>query len=400
MENILNSFVSFYLRELSREKPQAANILRRILSTHPTPHEFFLDSRASALPKLLQFFGEISRLDLKDRIVFDVHGNVCWEFFSAELLRQFGWPGHPSILRPDTASGIAQRNSTRRWLLRHLDTEHYFKLEELAALQAFSSGGEAIFLRYVWPSLAHFLSGAHDLTLLDAGCGAGYSSLVLSTDKSVKAIWAVDSSAVRQARFGALMNYLKCCDNLTLQATLEQCYPLNDFSELETTHQRIAWQKFAANKILQLMANLECLPSQQIGKVDGIVCVDVLEHVFDPAATVESFAKVLNPGGRVFVSVPSKFCGLEERLYALTHGQLFPSMLHLNHFSASTLRRLFSKFGFSLCELKRFRAPEYCALNGTEGDLVEALSILEPSLELQDNMSFARHLFAAFEYLG
>jgi methionine biosynthesis protein MetW len=38
---------------------------------------------------------------------------------------------------------------------------------------------------------------------------------------------------------------------------------------------------------------------------DLAVCIEVLEHLFDPRAAVEEIARVVRPGGRVVVSVPN-----------------------------------------------------------------------------------------------
>jgi len=40
------------------------------------------------------------------------------------------------------------------------------------------------------------------------------------------------------------------------------------------------------------------------GRFDAVVCKDVLEHVADARPVVREIARVLRPGGRVFVSVP------------------------------------------------------------------------------------------------
>ena len=40
------------------------------------------------------------------------------------------------------------------------------------------------------------------------------------------------------------------------------------------------------------------------GAFDLVVCMEVLEHVIDPAAVVERLARLLAPGGRLLVSVP------------------------------------------------------------------------------------------------
>ncbi|MCK1295193.1 MULTISPECIES: bifunctional 2-polyprenyl-6-hydroxyphenol methylase/3-demethylubiquinol 3-O-methyltransferase UbiG [unclassified Bradyrhizobium] len=43
----------------------------------------------------------------------------------------------------------------------------------------------------------------------------------------------------------------------------------------------------------------------QLKSYDLILLLDVLEHLPDPRATLQNLAKVLNPGGRVIVSVPN-----------------------------------------------------------------------------------------------
>jgi SAM-dependent methyltransferase len=43
------------------------------------------------------------------------------------------------------------------------------------------------------------------------------------------------------------------------------------------------------------------LPDQSL---DAIVCTEVLEHVTDPMAVLQEFARLLKPGGRVFLTAP------------------------------------------------------------------------------------------------
>lgn len=43
----------------------------------------------------------------------------------------------------------------------------------------------------------------------------------------------------------------------------------------------------------------------QLKSYDLILLLDVLEHLPDPRATLQNLAKILNPGGRVIVSVPN-----------------------------------------------------------------------------------------------
>jgi SAM-dependent methyltransferase len=400
VERLLESLIEFYLAALSRLEPQSAARLNCLLASHEPPSALFLSHEPRTIPILLSFFKEMAALESSRRLVFDVHGNICWDFFARQLLLYLGWPGDPDTLRPDTAEGIAHRNATRRWLSHHLDATQFQLLEEFVAIQGFSSGGEALFLRYVWPRLQIFLQQSSRPRMLDAGCGSGYASLVMSTARESGVIFSVDSSEIRQARFAALLKYLERTSDEALHSTLSRCYSIEQSPEFLALHHDIDWREFVPTKIRTLRSRLEHLPVERISQVDGIVCVDVLEHVSDPMATVKSFSTLLRRGGMVFLSVPSIFSGLQERLYAITHGHLFPGMLHLNHFSEATLIDLFGKWNFRPREISRFRSPDYDAMAGCEGDLVEVLALLNPDLTAQDPNDFARHIFAVFEYLG
>ena len=47
---------------------------------------------------------------------------------------------------------------------------------------------------------------------------------------------------------------------------------------------------------------VEALAAQQPGSFDAITCMEMLEHVPDPAAVVAACARLLKPGGRLFAS--------------------------------------------------------------------------------------------------
>jgi SAM-dependent methyltransferase len=51
-----------------------------------------------------------------------------------------------------------------------------------------------------------------------------------------------------------------------------------------------------------------CAPSRlQTGRYDGIVCLSVLEHVYDPFAAIEQIYKLLPPGGYLLLHLPFMF---------------------------------------------------------------------------------------------
>lgn len=50
------------------------------------------------------------------------------------------------------------------------------------------------------------------------------------------------------------------------------------------------------------LQSVESLAAEQPGSFDAITCMEMLEHVPDPAAIVGACAKLLKPGGRLFLS--------------------------------------------------------------------------------------------------
>jgi len=51
-----------------------------------------------------------------------------------------------------------------------------------------------------------------------------------------------------------------------------------------------------------------CAPSRlQNGRYDGIVCLSVLEHVYDPFAAIENILALLQPGGYLLLHLPFLF---------------------------------------------------------------------------------------------
>ena len=75
---------------------------------------------------------------------------------------------------------------------------------------------------------------------------------------------------------------------------------------------------FAREKIETMDINLDdppadiiddiCAPSRlQYGRYDGIVCLSVLEHVYDPFAAIAQIHKLLQPGGYLLLHLPFLF---------------------------------------------------------------------------------------------
>jgi SAM-dependent methyltransferase len=60
---------------------------------------------------------------------------------------------------------------------------------------------------------------------------------------------------------------------------------------------------------------------EKLGEFDVVVCQDVLEHVMDPKAVIDSLCRVMKPGGVIYIQIPNKY-GIDQLMkdhhYALT----------------------------------------------------------------------------------
>lgn len=96
---------------------------------------------------------------------------------------------------------------------------------------------------------------------------------------------------------------------------------------------------------------------------DGAVCIEVMEHLFDPLAAAKELYRVLEPGGVLVATVPN-FGYFPWRLMGLIRARVpsepeDPSRnrfngVHIRYFNTSTFRRLFSDAGFSVIEINSF----------------------------------------------
>ena len=97
--------------------------------------------------------------------------------------------------------------------------------------------------------------------------------------------------------------------------------------------------------------------------VDSAVCIEVLEHLFDPLQSAKELNRVIRPGGTVVVTVPN-FGYHAWRLMALLRAQV-PSEpedvrknryngVHIRFFSKLMLKRLLRDAGFVDIKIGRF----------------------------------------------
>ncbi|TAK04871.1 class I SAM-dependent methyltransferase [Patescibacteria group bacterium] len=81
-------------------------------------------------------------------------------------------------------------------------------------------------------------------------------------------------------------------------------------------------------------ANHDRLPFAD-GSVDGVIALQMLEHVENPWHAVREFARVLKVGGRCVISIPHGF-SLPSRLRFLRSGNVIGFNLRNNHISFQT----------------------------------------------------------------
>jgi SAM-dependent methyltransferase len=92
--------------------------------------------------------------------------------------------------------------------------------------------------------------------------------------------------------------------------------------------------------------------ARQIGELDAIVMLDVIEHIDDVAGTLELAVRYLRPGGVILLttgdwnSTVARVTGASWRLMAPPH--------HLWYFTRTSLGRLFDKLG---CREEHFSHP-------------------------------------------
>jgi 2-polyprenyl-3-methyl-5-hydroxy-6-metoxy-1,4-benzoquinol methylase len=87
------------------------------------------------------------------------------------------------------------------------------------------------------------------------------------------------------------------------------------------------------------------------GTFDAAVMFDVIEHLFDPRAVLESTRRALRPGGILAVGTPN-FNALSRLVLGRDWAVLSP-LEHLYYFTESTLSRMLMSTGFSRVESVR-----------------------------------------------
>lgn len=82
--------------------------------------------------------------------------------------------------------------------------------------------------------------------------------------------------------------------------------------------------------------------------VSGVVMIEVLEHIPDTSATIAEIRRVLKPGGRVCIAVPTAYT---ERLFDRLHPRYLANAEHLHRFDRRSLSLSLEQAGIHVCRV-------------------------------------------------
>ena len=358
---ILNDFFDYYFRVTDTEVLKIYKDLLPDSSNLAVDYEqMFSRNDEEAIAFLLKFHNatnDLRRNRPEQAILFNVHGNVCFPFFVDYIWNVMNESERAQVLQeancdnlPDLTQALNDKVELRNWF-RHeigssLSQNDLFVLNEIIALQNFSSGGEYSFLKYAYPTIKEI-----EGKVLDAGCGAGFASLVMSQYVSV---YSIDACRARLERGMALSRMMKKGDKEIFPQVInlieEELGDMAVHCEFPSAETLISQP---SRDITFLEGSLDALPYEE-NFFDAINCLDVLEHTFDPEQVIQQFARVLKPGGKVFITAPTRYGEVEQRIHESIEGTMFPAMLHMHHFDPESLSNLFVANGFKEVEILPF----------------------------------------------
>lgn len=315
------------------------------------------DEAIAFLLKFHQATSDLRNSKPHQAILFNVHNNVCFPFFVDYLWKVMSSSDREKLIQQAGTDNLQEitarlnddvdlRNWFRKEIGSALSQQDLFTLNEIIALQNFSSGGEYSFLKYVYPDIQK-LEGK----VLDAGCGAGFATLVMSQYASV---FSIDACKARLERAMALSNMMKKGEKTIFPKVI-------DLIEEELGGIQVECEFPSADDLLSgtsqevtfVEGSIDALPYPD-NYFEAINCLDVLEHTYSPEAIVEQFARVLKLGGRVFITAPTRYGEVEQHIHESIEGTLFPAMLHMHHFDPQSLTDMFKRHGFKTVDITPF----------------------------------------------
>ncbi len=365
--------------------------------------EMFSRNDEESIAFLLQFYrktGELRHKNPEQAILFNVHNNVCFPFFVKHTWKMIGEENRNKIYQYANTMDqqkiyerLDQERDFRNWFRKEigfdLKQEDLFTLNEIIALQNFSSGGESSFLRFAYPELRKMKG-----RVLDAGCGAGFASLVLSQHMEV---YAVDACRPRLERAMALSQMMQKGEKEVFPGVIQLIE--DELGEIAVEYDFPTADRLLNGKpypVSFIESSLDSIPCED-SFFDAINCLDVLEHTFSPTAIVREFSRVSKPGGRVFITAPTLYGEVEQRIHESIEGAIFPAMLHMHHFDARSLSNLFAENGFKEIEIRPFDYIPWAKFLEFANQVPEEEEELVKKLKAKPREQVPLQLFAIFE---
>ena len=399
---ILKEFFDYYFARIDKDVLEMySNLLDNSKDLATEYAKIFSQNDEKAIEFLLKFHRATSKLreeNVGQAILFNVSDNVCFPFFVEYVWDRTSPEEKAKLLKESKADdlvGVVKalndnvniRNWFRNEIGSNLSQEDLFTLNEIIALQNFSSGGEFSFLEFVYPRIKDF-SG----NVLDAGCGAGFATLVMSQYMTV---YAIDACKARLERAMALSAMMKKGEKeifpQVIQLIEDELGGIDVVCEFPTAASLLSGNSKEVNFT---EGSIDDLPYED-NFFDAVNCLDVLEHTYSPVNIIKEFSRVLKPGGQVFVTAPTRYGEVEQRIYENIDGTLFPAMLHMHHFAPESLNELFVAAGFKNVEMTPFDYMKWDDFI----EIAERSPAQELATELRSNPfdAVALQLFAVYE---
>lgn len=128
------------------------------------------------------------------------------------------------------------------------------------------------------------------------------------------------------------LQYKKYCSHLE--------YVSQDFGQYNGTGNNIGLQKQKRdNTKLDILSDVISIPVEN-ESFDAIMCVEVLEHLPEPAKAIKEFFRILKPGGKLLITAP--FCSLTH--YAPYH--------YGTGYNRYWYEKILNKYNFTITELE------------------------------------------------
>jgi len=90
----------------------------------------------------------------------------------------------------------------------------------------------------------------------------------------------------------------------------------------------------------------ERVPKDMEGKYDFILCMHLLEHLYDPVNYLKNIRPLLAKGGECIFEVPNHDCYLKE--LSEKYAEFFYLYEHISNYDKNSIRTVFEKAGYTV----------------------------------------------------